>query len=144
MWRSLRTGSSHRTQGPGCRKSSRWRPFLAGRAERFIEENRDRPFVLYVSTFEPHSPYDGPFDDQYDPEGLPVGPAFLKRPEGAALVNRVRADYFMQYMRGGDITADPYMASTLAPGHDLSTEGRVAASAGPVLRECHVSGPDGR
>ena len=51
--------------------------FLAERAEQFIEENSDRPFILYVSTFEPHSPYDGPFDDQYDPDGLPLGPAFL-------------------------------------------------------------------
>ena len=96
--------------------------FLAERAEQFIDDHRDRPFVLYVSTFEPHSPYDGPFDQQYDPDLLPVGPAFLKRPEGAALVNRVRADYFMQYLHGGDITGDPYMRDTLAPGHDLSTE----------------------
>ena len=96
--------------------------FLAERAEQFIDDHGDRPFILYVSTFEPHSPYDGPFDEQYDPDLLPVGPAFLKRPEGAALVNRVRADYFMQYLHGGDITGDHYMRDTLAPGHDLSTE----------------------
>ena len=96
--------------------------FLAERAEHFIDNNKDRPFVLYVSTFEPHSPYDGPFDGQYDPDLLPVGPAFLKRPEGAALVNRVRADYFMQYLHGGNIAGDAYMKDTLAPGHDLSTE----------------------
>ena len=96
--------------------------FLAESAERFIDENRDRPFILYVSTFEPHSPYDGPYDGQYDPDVLPVGPAFLKRPEGAALVNRVRADYFMQYMHGGEISEDVYMRDTLVPGHDLSTE----------------------
>ena len=96
--------------------------FLADRAERFIAENSDRPFVLYVSTFEPHSPYDGPFDAQYDPDSIPTGPAFLKRPEGAALVNKVRADYFMQYLQGGIIAEDAYMANTLAPGHDLSTE----------------------
>ena len=96
--------------------------FLADRAERFIADNSDRPFVLYVSTFEPHSPYDGPFDAQYDPDSIPTGPAFLKRPEGAALVNKVRADYFMQYLHGGSIAEDAYMANTLAPGHDLSTE----------------------
>ena len=96
--------------------------FLAERAEQFIGHNRDRPFILYVSTFEPHSPYDGPFDGQYEPDLLPVGPAFLKRPEGAALVNRVRADYFMQYLHDGDISEDAYMRETLAPGHDLSTE----------------------
>ena len=56
--------------------------YLAGRAEQFIDENSDRPFILYVSTFEPHSPYNGPFDDQYDADKLPVGPAFLKRAGG--------------------------------------------------------------
>ena len=96
--------------------------FLAERAEEFIEQNSDRPFILYVSTFEPHSPYDGPFDDQYEPDGLPTGPAFLTKPEGAALVNRIRADYFMQYLREGDIGEDAYMRDTLVPGHDLSTE----------------------
>ena len=96
--------------------------FLAGRAEQFIDDNSDRPFILYVSTFEPHSPYDGPFDDQYDPDRLPVGPAFLTRPEGAALVNRIRADYFMQYLHGGNIDEDAYMRDTLVPGHDLSSE----------------------
>ncbi len=96
--------------------------FLADRAEAFIDENSDRPFILYVSTFEPHSPYDGPFDDQYDPDSLPYGPAYLARPEGAALVNRIRADYFMQYLHAGDIGEDTYMRDTLVPGHDLSTE----------------------
>ena len=96
--------------------------FLAERAEQFIDDNSDRPFILYVSTFEPHSPYNGPFDDQYDADELPVGPAFLKRPEGAALVNRVRSDYFTQYLHGGNIAEDSYMARTLAQGHDLTTE----------------------
>ena len=96
--------------------------YLAGRAEQFIDENSDRPFILYVSTFEPHSPYNGPFDDQYDADKLPVGPAFLKKPEGAALVNRVRSDYFTQYLGGGNIAEDLYMARTLAQGHDLTTE----------------------
>mgnify|MGYP003324779924 FL=1 len=41
--------------------------YLAKEACEFIDENKDRPFVLYVSTFEPHSPYHGPFMDQYDP-----------------------------------------------------------------------------
>ena len=96
--------------------------FLAERAEQFIDDNSDRPFILYVSTFEPHSPYNGPFDDQYDADELPVGPAFLKRPERAALVNRVRSDYFTQYLHGGNIAEDSYMARTLAQGHDLTTE----------------------
>jgi len=52
--------------------------FLGDRAAGFIEENKDRPFVLYVSTFEPHSPYTGPLQDMYDPSQLPVGPGVSK------------------------------------------------------------------
>ena len=52
--------------------------YLAQEATKFIEDNKDQPFVLYVSTFEPHSPYHGPFMDQYDPATIPVGPAFLE------------------------------------------------------------------
>ena len=47
--------------------------YLGDQAAEFIEENKDRPFVLYVSTFEPHSPYHGPYMDMYDPETLPRG-----------------------------------------------------------------------
>ena len=97
--------------------------FLGDRAAGFIEENKDRPFVLYVSTFEPHSPYDGPFKDLYDPEDLPVGPAFLKRPDGASLLNRTRADYFLQFLgEGRKQEDDPYMMNYAAPDEDVTTE----------------------
>ena len=97
--------------------------YLAQEACEFIDENKDRPFVLYVSTFEPHSPYHGPFMDQYDPETLPVGPAFLEKPESASLVNKVRADYFMKFMLDGeDQTKDPYMMNYAASREDVTTE----------------------
>ncbi len=41
--------------------------YLAGEAGRFIRENRERPFALYVNMLEPHMPYFGPRDEQYDP-----------------------------------------------------------------------------
>ena len=97
--------------------------YLGDQAAEFIEQNSDRPFVLYVSTFEPHSPYHGPFMDMYDPAELPVGPAFLRKPESASLVNRVRADYFLQFMLdGADQSADEYMTRYAAPREDVSTE----------------------
>ena len=40
--------------------------FLAESAGRFIHANRDRPFVLYVNFLEPHMPFFGPRDSQYD------------------------------------------------------------------------------
>ena len=44
--------------------------FLARHASRFIRENRRRPFVLFVNFLEPHMPFFGPRDDQYDPREL--------------------------------------------------------------------------
>ena len=97
--------------------------FLGDRAADFIESHSDRPFALYVSTFEPHSPYHGPFMDMYDPSTLPVGPAFLQKPESASLVNRVRADYFLQFMLDGvDHASDDYMTRYAAPREDVTTE----------------------
>ena len=97
--------------------------FLGDKAVEYIEENKERPFIMYVSTFEPHSPYLGPLMDNYDPAELPVGPAFLKEPDGASLVNRVRSNYFLQYLRqGGDQTKDSYMRDYAATEEDVSTE----------------------
>ena len=97
--------------------------YLGDRAADFIEENKDRPFILYVSTFEPHSPYNGPFMDMYDPATLPVGPAFLENPKSASMVNRVRADYFLQFMnKGVDQTQDDYMMRYAAAREDVTTE----------------------
>ena len=50
--------------------------FLAREASRFIRQNRDRPFVLYVNFLEPHMPFFGPRDDQYDPAEVWLPPNF--------------------------------------------------------------------
>ena len=97
--------------------------FLGDRSARFIAENKDRPFVLYVSTFEPHSPNNGPFNDLYDPKELPVGPAFLRKPEGGSLLNRTKADFFLHPMlKGKGQMSDPYMATYAAVYNDVTTE----------------------
>ncbi|HUU42280.1 MAG TPA: sulfatase-like hydrolase/transferase, partial [Planctomycetota bacterium] len=41
--------------------------YLAREASRFIRDHRDRPFCLFVNFLEPHMPFTGPRDDQYDP-----------------------------------------------------------------------------
>ncbi len=70
--------------------------FFASKAETFIQENKDSPFVLYVSFLEPHPPWTGPYDGLHDPEEVPIEPTFLKRPDGHSLFSRIRADFFMQ------------------------------------------------
>ena len=74
--------------------------FLGDSAADFIRQHPSSelgkmPFMLYVSFFEPHPPYTGPLNDLYDPATIPVGPAFLQRPDDSSLLNRLRADYYM-------------------------------------------------
>jgi len=47
--------------------------FQVRQAERFLEEHRQRPFALWVSFLEPHSPYDFPYEDRerFSPEQFP-------------------------------------------------------------------------
>ena len=75
--------------------------YVGSRAVEFIEANAGNPFVLYVSTIEPHPPFTGPYDDLYDPEALPVEETFLQYPEGSTLFNRLRAELFSRSVRDG-------------------------------------------
>ena len=75
--------------------------FLGDQAAGFIREQAvsDRPFILFVSIFEPHPPYNGPLNHLYPAETVPDGPVFLKEPaENTALFSRLWAEH---YMRGG-------------------------------------------
>lgn len=46
--------------------------FIANQAIGYLEAQRDKPFALWVSFHEPHSPFDFPIDDRlvYDPAGF--------------------------------------------------------------------------
>ncbi|MCM8804320.1 MAG: sulfatase-like hydrolase/transferase, partial [Candidatus Omnitrophica bacterium] len=69
--------------------------FLGEEAARFIKENCNRPFILYVNFLEPHMPFTGPFNKMYPPEKLPTNPHFLQRPpKNASLVNRIISDFY--------------------------------------------------
>ena len=94
--------------------------FLGNETSRFLREysaseDPRRPFMLYVNFFEPHPPYTGPLNRLYEPGDISVGPAFLKRPAGGSLLNRLRADYYLAGnlnplgVEGGDV-------------HDTTTE----------------------
>ena len=54
--------------------------YLAGEACDFLQRHRDDPFILYVNFLEPHMPYYGPRDDQYDPASIPLPANFESRP----------------------------------------------------------------
>jgi len=92
---------SYETWAPGAGLPEGLTPasFLAIEASRFIDEHAssatDRPFILFVSLFEPHPPYTGPLNGTYSPDEIEVGPAFLERPEGGSRLNELRADYYL-------------------------------------------------
>jgi len=46
--------------------------YLATEACDFINRHQDQPFALYVSFLEPHMPFYGPRDDQYNPQEVPL------------------------------------------------------------------------
>jgi arylsulfatase len=96
--------------------------FLGREAERFIEERSDAPFMLYVSTFEPHPPYYGPLDDLYDPDEIPVGPAFLRVSEDDSLLNRERGNYYTQFLKGEVQSENAYITGGAVHGSNVSTE----------------------
>ena len=75
--------------------------WLGEQAAAFIERNAQQPFVLYVSSKEPHPPFSSPFDDLYKPETLPVDETFCTYPEGHSLFNRIRAEFWMQAVHAG-------------------------------------------
>ncbi len=79
--------------------------FLARQAAEFIESNAEQPFVLYVSTIEPHPPFSGPYNDMYDAETLPVDDTFMQFPETSSFFNRIRAELFSDCVRDGISTA---------------------------------------
>jgi arylsulfatase A-like enzyme len=73
--------------------------YLAREASRYIRENADRPFVLYVNFLEPHMPFFGPRDRQYDPDEVPLPSNFDALP-GADHPLKVRLFQHAYFERG--------------------------------------------
>ncbi|MBN1670509.1 MAG: sulfatase-like hydrolase/transferase [Kiritimatiellae bacterium] len=65
--------------------------YLAQEASRFIRENKDRPFALYVNFLEPHMPFTSCRDGQYDPNAITL-PANFEHADYPTLRARVTAD----------------------------------------------------
>ncbi len=54
--------------------------YLAREASRFIRENQDEDFVLFVNFLEPHMPFQSPRNDQYNAEDVDLPPNFDNPP----------------------------------------------------------------
>jgi arylsulfatase A-like enzyme len=91
-------------------------PWLGRQAADFIRRNAEEPFVLYVSSKEPHPPFTSPYNDLYDPDAMPVDETFRSHPEGHSLFNRIRAEFWMQAVHSGgfDLTSEASSRRMLA------------------------------
>lgn len=91
----------HFGRGEACRMPEEFgKPaFLAREASRFLRERRHDPFALYVNFLEPHMPFTGPRDAQYNPDAIPLPPNFTAIPtEAQPLKARLLHE---QYIRKG-------------------------------------------
>jgi arylsulfatase A-like enzyme len=76
--------------------------YLAQEASRYIREHQRDPFVLYVNFLEPHMPFFGPRDDQYDPAEVALPPNFEARPgQGQPLKTRLFERYYLERGHSG-------------------------------------------
>lgn len=82
--------------------------YIASRAIQYLEENQTRPFALWTSFQEPHSPFDFPLEDaaRFDPARFPVPRVGPQDPAQIPLIFRDLSD---EQKRG---IAAAYYAST--------------------------------
>lgn len=78
--------------------------FLESQACEFLERNRRQPFILFVAFFEPHPPYNGPFNDEHPIDVISVDPtAQRKFGDEMPLRYRLRQEFYQQkYSSDGD------------------------------------------
>lgn len=115
--------------------------YLAGEAVRFLQERRDgRPFVLTVSVPEPHPPTYGPLNDMYNPDDMPVGPAFGRKlgPNAARLHARTAARFKANGYDGHPIESLPDLRRLTANYYGLIS--MVDEGFGRILRALEESG----
>lgn len=82
--------------------------FVGREAARFIQANRDQPFVLYVNFFEPHMPFFGPRDRQYPAEDMPLPSNFFNPPSAQQpLKTQLLREYYRRQGEGGQPLETP-------------------------------------
>ncbi len=76
--------------------------YVAKEACDFIETHRREEFVLFVNFLEPHMPFYGPRDDQYNPSEIDLPPNFDSPPTiDQPLKTRIFRDAYRQFGHGG-------------------------------------------
>ena len=116
--------------------------FEAREASRFIRENRDRPFCLFVNFLEPHMPFFGPRDGQYDPGEIDLPANFDCPPDETTLLrNRLMMWQFaMTGMDGRPLKTERDWRELIARYWGMCSH--VDTYAGAILRTLEECGVD--
>jgi arylsulfatase A-like enzyme len=102
---------------------------------RFISENKDNPFILFINFLEPHTPYSGPFEDLYDPETVEVSPSFNKKSEKCSMAEKVLSK---KYGPKDDEDSETFYRKTRATYHGNVT--LVDNAVGDILKSLEENG----
>ena len=95
--------------------------FLGDNVADFVRRNTTDPWLMCAMFFEPHPPYNGPFNDMYDPDEVPIGPNFLRMPDkNTPLWHRRRAEHHLN----GDATDTFRLSDESSPTLDAGAETR--------------------
>ena len=71
--------------------------FLETKACEFLERHRNEPFILFVAFFEPHPPYNGPFNNEHPLDSVSLDPNIDNVfGEEMPLRYRLRQEYYRQ------------------------------------------------
>lgn len=114
--------------------------FLGGRASDFIRANKDNPFILYVNFLEPHMPFFGPRDNQYDRKSVPLPPNFENEPskEQAAKSRLLKERFLRSGFEGKPLKTEDDWRDLIARYWGLCS--LVDTHAGKILRTLEECG----
>lgn len=59
--------------------------YLADLAGKFVEEQKDKPWVMYVSFLDPHTPFHSVNDNMYNRQDMPVPQTYYEKPDPTEL-----------------------------------------------------------
>ncbi len=113
--------------------------FLAEQAGQFIRNQRGNPFCLFVNFLEPHMPFTGPRDNQYDPSEILLPENFEHPPtKNNHLKHRLFHKYYTGGKKFGTRSGDPASMRRLIARY-LGLCSQVDAHCGAILdtlRDC--------
>jgi arylsulfatase A-like enzyme len=141
--KGLRPGNGdHFTRSEATRLPEKYgKPaFLGEKVSEFLLEPREKPFVAYVNFLEPHMPFFGPRDAQYNPKAIPLPENYdaLPGPEQPLRVRQIFQKCHEEGEEGGPLRNEADWRRLRARYHGLCS--LVDTHVGRILEALEASG----